>query len=168
MSSTLRQRIPVQQSQGPASDSGNSSDEELVTYGQFPTFTPPNLTIKEILNAIPAHCFERSALRSSAYVVGDFAMIAALMYAASFIEPALGFKGEVVDGVQGAVAKWAAWSLYWVFAGFVYTGVWICGGFFSFHYLCYSAGGLGGNTARKEDATCPLPQTFANRTTAWR
>lgn len=129
--STLRQRsAAVPKSTGPASDSGHSSsDDELITYGDFPAYTPPSFTIKEILNAIPAHCFERSALRSGAYVVGDFAMVAALMYAASFIEPALGFEGEVVKGYSGLAAKWAAWATYWVLAGFVYTGIWICGEF---------------------------------------
>ncbi|ORY81298.1 delta-12-fatty acid desaturase [Leucosporidium creatinivorum] len=125
--STLRQRVPVDKVKSvaaPASDSSDSGDE-LLTYGDFPPFTPPSFTIKEILGAIPAHCFERSALRSGAYVVGDFTMVAALMYAASFIEPALGFQGQVLDGYAGLAAKWAAWSTYWVLAGFVYTGIWI-------------------------------------------
>jgi omega-6 fatty acid desaturase (delta-12 desaturase) len=36
-----------------------------------------------------AHCFHRSALRSSLYVLQDFAMIAALVYAAYQIDPFL-------------------------------------------------------------------------------
>jgi len=136
--STLRQRVPVDKVKGskaaaPASDSSDSGDE-LLTYGDFPPFTPPSFTIKEILGAIPAHCFERSALISFGYVARDVALVAALMYAASFIEPALGFKGTVLDGYPGLAAKWAAWSTYWIWAGFVYTGIWILGESFRHHF----------------------------------
>lgn len=130
-SSTLRQRIPVEATKAskvaPSSASSDSEGDDLLTYGDFPSFTPSNYTMKDLLGAIPAHCFERSAIKSGAYVVADFAMIGALMYAASFIEPALGWEGQKLAGYQGLAAKWAAWATYWVWAGFVYTGVWICG-----------------------------------------
>jgi hypothetical protein len=127
MAATLRQRMPVDKvSDAPVSASSSDSGDDL-TYGDFPPFTPPMFTMKDILGAIPAHCFERSALRSGAYVVADFAMVGALMYAASFIEPALGSQGTALNGWAGLAAKWAAWSTYWVFAGWVYTGIWICG-----------------------------------------
>ncbi|BGP18767.1 hypothetical protein JCM10213_004274 [Rhodosporidiobolus nylandii] len=94
----------------------------------FPPFEVPNFSIKEILGAIPAHCFERSALRSSTYVVWDFMLIAALGYAATYIDPAFNFQnGEVLSGWAGFAAKWAAWSLYWLVQGWVFTGVWILG-----------------------------------------
>lgn len=32
-----------------------------------------------------------------------------------------------MSGTQGVVAKWAAWSLYWIAAGFSFTGIWIIG-----------------------------------------
>ena len=40
----------------------------------------PNYTVKQLLDAIPAHCFHRSALRSSLYIVQDVAAIGALVY----------------------------------------------------------------------------------------
>lgn len=98
----------------------------------FPAFVVPNFTIKEILGAIPAHCFERSALRSSVNVVADFAMIAALGYAASYIDGSFGGKGEILSGVAGEVAKWAAWGAYWFAQGCVFTGIWIIGSFLLF------------------------------------
>ncbi|GAA6003524.1 hypothetical protein JCM10207_000374 [Rhodosporidiobolus poonsookiae] len=99
----------------------------------YPAFEVPQFTIKEILGAIPSHCFERSALRSSTYVVADFAMIAALGYAASFIDPAFSFEGgSVLSGWEGFAAKWALWSVYWVAQGFVATGVWVIGGHHAF------------------------------------
>lgn len=160
--STLRQRVPVDKVKGakaaaPASDSSDSGDE-LLTYGDFPPFTPPNFTIKEILGAIPAHCFERSALISFGYVARDFALVAALMYGASFIEPALGFQGKVLDGYAGLAAKWAAWSTYWVLAGFVYTGIWILGESFRHHFDVEPA--LSCESAKKDLALTILPASY--------
>ncbi|CAG8654240.1 7552_t:CDS:2, partial [Scutellospora calospora] len=49
-------------------------------------YVPPNFTIKELRQAIPAHCFERNTLRSASYMVKDLAVIAVLVYAATFID----------------------------------------------------------------------------------
>lgn len=76
------------------------------------TFTPPTFTIKDLLSAIPEHCFERSALKSSAYVAMDFAMIGTLGYAASHISTQLGANGALLNGPVGQVARWAAWAAY--------------------------------------------------------
>lgn len=127
---TLRQRLPIEtvdakHDSAPSSSSSDSGDDTY--YTDLPMYTPPSFTIKDVLGAIPAECFERSALKSSQYVVQDFAMIGALMYAASHIEPALGSNGQVLNGWTGFAAKWAAWSVYWVLAGFNFTGVWIIG-----------------------------------------
>jgi omega-6 fatty acid desaturase (delta-12 desaturase) len=61
------------------------------------------------------------------YVFSDFARLGALVYAASFIDSALGSNGTLLNGTAGLAAKWAAWSAYWVAAGLVGTGVWILG-----------------------------------------
>ena len=49
-------------------------------------FVVPNYTVKQLLDAIPAHCFHRSALRSSLYIVQDFAAIGALVYGVYHID----------------------------------------------------------------------------------
>ncbi|CAG8499558.1 17233_t:CDS:2 [Acaulospora morrowiae] len=77
-------------------------------------YIPPNFTIKEIREAIPAHCFERSALKSASYVARDLAVIAALAYAATFI-----------DVYLPPVWRYVAWPLYWFFCGAFATGVWV-------------------------------------------
>ncbi len=43
----------------------------------------PNFTRQDLVNAIPAHCFKSSTLRSSAYLVFDVAVIAACYWALS-------------------------------------------------------------------------------------
>ena len=75
--------------------------------------------------AIPKHCFERSALRSGSYLVGDLLMLAAFAYLASFIDGIFGKNGSVLDGFVGQSARVAAWAVYCFCAGSVGTGVWI-------------------------------------------
>lgn len=96
-------------------------------------FNVPELTIKDLLSSIPSHCFERSAIRSGSYVLGDFIMIAALGYAASFIDPTLkSFNFEqspltplISAAWQHSIARFSLWSLYTIVQGLVFTGVWV-------------------------------------------
>ncbi|UZJ51235.1 hypothetical protein CBS101457_000555 [Exobasidium rhododendri] len=96
-------------------------------------FTVPDLTIKDLLSAIPAHCFERSALKSSVYVVLDFAVVAALAYAASFIDPTLGslnFSKSPVSSLlsaetQHSLARFTLWGIYAFAQGLFFTGIWV-------------------------------------------
>ncbi|CEG69824.1 Putative Delta-12-fatty acid desaturase [Rhizopus microsporus] len=86
-------------------------DEAIARNWELPEFT-----IKEIRDAIPAHCFRRDTFRSFTYVIHDFAFIAALAYAASYI-----------DQVQSAALRMILWPLYWIAQGIVGTGVWVIG-----------------------------------------
>jgi len=116
----LRQRQVVERSASPVSFSGSTSDEDEIA-----TFTPPNFTIKELLDVIPKHCFERSALRSFSYVAMDLVFITALATFAYNISTYVGANGSLLDGNAGIVAKWAAWAFYWKYQGLVMTGVWV-------------------------------------------
>lgn len=77
-------------------------------------FHLPTYTMKEIHDAIPAHCFKPSTLRSMAYVVRDYFYVSVLCYAASYIQyiPSQPLRG-------------LAWAAYSVLQGFVFTGIWI-------------------------------------------
>lgn len=68
--------------------------------------------IKELLNAIPAHCFKRSLFKSSAYVVWDFCLVALFAYAASHINTFFDHDGLLLNGLPGQVAKAAAWATF--------------------------------------------------------
>jgi len=74
---------------------------------------PPPFSIKELREAIPAHLFERSALKSSLHLVADLIVIAALFYAASFID------------YTPLWLQLFLWPLYWIVQGCVMTGVWV-------------------------------------------
>lgn len=48
------------------------------TYGDV--FTVPDFTIKQIRDAIPAHCFQRSALRGYCYIARDIILLASTFF----------------------------------------------------------------------------------------
>lgn len=82
------------------------------TYGR--EFVLPDFTIKEIYEAIPEHCFERSTVISMSYVVRDLFFIVCLGYAATYIQflPSLALRG-------------LAWAVYAAAQGCFFTGIWI-------------------------------------------
>ncbi|KDN37123.1 hypothetical protein K437DRAFT_296667 [Tilletiaria anomala UBC 951] len=132
------------QASGPAAGSATAnptptkySHRQAKAYkpSELPQYTVPNFTIKDLLSAIPAHCFERSALHSFAYVFADLAMVAALAYAATFIDPLVSsvdfsrqspLPASVLSAAaQQTAARWSLWGLYTFFQGCVFTGLWV-------------------------------------------
>lgn len=73
----------------------------------------PQFSIKDLRAAVPAHCFERSLVRSTYHLVKNVAICAALFYSATFIPAA------------PAAARVALWPLYWFFQGSYLTGIWV-------------------------------------------
>lgn len=90
----------------------HKQDKHIDQFGN--EFELPTFTMKQIHDAIPAHCFKPSTLRSMAYVVRDYFYVAVLAYAATFI-----------SYIPNAYARGLAWATYSVFQGFVFTGIWI-------------------------------------------
>ncbi|WFD32381.1 hypothetical protein MSPP1_003426 [Malassezia sp. CBS 17886] len=89
----------------------------------------PEFSVKDLLSAIPRHCFERSTLRSSMYVLGDFAQAALLVYGATWIDTLAGmvhlsFAFVSEAAVQTAV-RYALWAMYGFVQGLVFTGIWV-------------------------------------------
>lgn len=80
-----------------------------------PTEKPP-FTIGTLRKAIPPHCFERSVLRSSAYLAADLVAMVAMFVASTLIDH---------PSVPRLVAYGLLWPLYWFFQGAVATGVWV-------------------------------------------
>lgn len=77
-----------------------------------------DLTIGDLRRAILAESpwvFERSLLKSGAYLAADLLGIALLYWASTLIDPS----------PLPRAAKAAAWCLYWFFQGAVATGVWV-------------------------------------------
>lgn len=84
-------------------------------YGK--PFKVPQYTLKELLDVIPTHCFERSPFTGFQYLAQDIALISLTFYAAyTYVTPAL---------VPSWWARFALWTLYGILQGFFGTGVWV-------------------------------------------
>lgn len=92
----------------------------------LPTFELPEFTIKELLGAIPSHCFERSLFKSSLYVLRDLSFTLALIWLGRQIDPNFNSRdGQILDGRLGAIFNFFAWAFYGYWMGLVWTGVWV-------------------------------------------
>lgn len=80
-------------------------------------FAPPDYTIKQIRDAIPRHCFERSPVRGFAYIARDLLCIAATFYV---------FNTYVTEAtVPSYAARCALWGAYTFLQGLFGTGIWV-------------------------------------------
>lgn len=98
-----------------ASDAQARAPKLLDTYGN--EFKIPDYTIKDIRDAIPQYCFERSAVKSLAYFARDSAVIAAIFYLFhTYVTP---------ETVPSLPARVALWTLYTFLQGLFGTGIWV-------------------------------------------
>lgn len=87
----------------------------LDTYGN--EFEVPDFTIKDIRDAIPKHCFERSGFRGLMYVFRDMIYIAATFYVFhNYVTP---------EYIPSKAARVVLWGLYTVLQGLFGTGLWV-------------------------------------------
>ena len=87
----------------------------LDTYGN--EFEVPDFTIKQIRDAIPAHCFERSGARGLAYVARDV-----LSLGATFV---LFHHFVTLDRIPSTPFRAVLWALYTFVQGLFGTGLWV-------------------------------------------
>ncbi|KAK3486692.1 fatty acid desaturase-domain-containing protein [Neurospora hispaniola] len=87
----------------------------LDTYGN--EFEVPDFTIKDIRDAIPAHCFERSALHSLAHVVRDIIYLTVTFYVWN--------KYVTPEYIPMKAARVVLWGLYTFMQGLFGTGLWV-------------------------------------------
>jgi len=86
----------------------------------------PDLTIKDLLSVIPAHCFKRSALHSSLYAVWDFFLIGVIYKTTVYLETILTPEHiSLPSPAFYSFARFALWSLYGFATGLVATGLWV-------------------------------------------
>lgn len=89
------------------------------TYGN--TFKVPDYTIKDILSAIPKHCYERSLVRSIGYVVRDIAAMIAISYVGHFVIPLVQFENEAL----ASYTRGALWMVQSYLIGLFGFGLWV-------------------------------------------
>lgn len=80
-------------------------------------FTPPDYTIKDIRDAIPKHCFERSAITGWAYILRDMACLATTFYVwYNFVTP---------EHIPLMPVRAVLWGVYTFLQGLFGTGLWV-------------------------------------------
>ncbi|KAJ7878816.1 delta-12 fatty acid desaturase protein [Mycena olivaceomarginata] len=88
----------------------------------------PDLSVKQLLDAIPTHCFKRSALKSSMYTLWHLSIIGGIYktaaYADTFINPE---TFTTPYPLVYLLVRLALWSLYGFLAGLFGTGIWVIG-----------------------------------------
>ncbi|KAI0891058.1 fatty acid desaturase-domain-containing protein [Annulohypoxylon nitens] len=93
----------------------NSYGKLIDTYGN--EFEIPDYTIKDIHDAIPKHCFERSAVKGLYYVFRDIVQLATVFYLFhTYLTP---------ENVPYTPARVALWGLYTFIQGLSGTGIWV-------------------------------------------
>lgn len=85
------------------------------TYGN--EFTPPDYTIKDIRDAIPKHCFERSALKGYFYILRDILYLSTTFY--------VFYNYNTAEYVPNVYARGALWGVYTFMQGLFATGLWV-------------------------------------------
>ncbi|KZT42629.1 delta-12 fatty acid desaturase protein [Sistotremastrum suecicum HHB10207 ss-3] len=86
----------------------------------------PDLTVKDLLSSIPKHCFERSAIKSSAYIVLDVILLTIIYKTASFANQFI--TPEYITLPHPAlysVLYFSLWAFYGFAAGLPATGLWV-------------------------------------------
>lgn len=91
----------------------SSPKQALDTHGNV--FNVPDYTIKDILNAIPKHCYERRLLQSLSYVFRDIL--------AMTIIGNIGYR--LIPFVENVYARFVLWSVYSYLLGLFGFGLWI-------------------------------------------
>ncbi|KAI5962927.1 uncharacterized protein KGF55_002719 [Candida pseudojiufengensis] len=83
------------------------------TYGN--TFKVPDYSIKDILSAIPSHCYERRLFESLYYVFRDITLMVSLGFIAN----------NYIQFIPNQVLRFIAWSSYIWIQGLIATGIWV-------------------------------------------
>eukprot|EP01114_Cavostelium_apophysatum_P013822 TRINITY_DN343_c0_g1_i1.p1 TRINITY_DN343_c0_g1~~TRINITY_DN343_c0_g1_i1.p1 ORF type:complete len:401 (+),score=91.35 TRINITY_DN343_c0_g1_i1:76-1278(+) len=103
---------------GPVQAKSKKVAEDSSVFAAHQQLHTAPFTIKELRDAIPAHCFERSVIRSSSYLVADLAIIAGLVYAGNY------YNVNYAPHTNWIVAI-LFWNVFWFVQGAVMTGLWV-------------------------------------------
>lgn len=85
------------------------------------TFEVPDYTIKDILSAIPDHCYKRLAIRSLGYVVRDITAMCVIFWAGNTYIPQV----QLANEVAGQWVRGALWMTMSYLMGLFGFGLWI-------------------------------------------
>ncbi|KAK0625488.1 bifunctional delta12/omega3 fatty acid desaturase [Bombardia bombarda] len=98
-----------------AQDAKPAYGKLIDTYGN--EFKVPDFTIKDIRDAIPKHCYERSYVRSMAYVFRDMVLLAVTFVAFH--------NYNTPEFVPSTPVRGLLWGVYAFMQGLFGTGLWV-------------------------------------------
>ncbi|KDR74658.1 hypothetical protein GALMADRAFT_98973 [Galerina marginata CBS 339.88] len=94
------------------------------------TFSPPNLSIKRLHNAVPHRLFERSTIRSLGYIFRHLAITFLFYYLATFIDVFTSTRTphcSSFEWILHCLTRPVLWLLYWGWQGITFAGLWCLG-----------------------------------------
>ena len=106
--------LPTAALEKPFSPEAHGYQKLKGTPDPLPLERPP-FTLKELRDAIPPHCFERSLLKSLLYTFHNVGICALLFYGATWIEHLS----------LPLWTQWVLWPAYWFVQGAYMFGLWI-------------------------------------------
>jgi len=78
----------------------------------------PQFTLTELRNAVPAHCFERSMVKSFGYLALDIVIITSLLYSTYFM---------LEQHSLPTFCQFFGYPIYWFIQGSFMFGIWVVG-----------------------------------------
>ena len=95
------------------------------------TFTPPNLSLKQLHDAIPRHLHQKSTIKSLAYILRHVAFTCGFYYLATLINILTPSRcgGAAFAVLLNYFIRPSLWILYWGWQGITFAGIWCLGVF---------------------------------------
>lgn len=92
-------------------------------------FSPPNVSLKCLHDAVPHHLLEKSTLKSIYYIVVHVSITVFLYLSARRISPVLDTLAEVTAYplVVNCLIRPLAWLFFWAWQGMFFAGLWTLG-----------------------------------------
>ncbi|KAF7346215.1 Oleoyl phosphatidylcholine desaturase [Mycena sanguinolenta] len=98
----------------------------MATKQELGVYVVPDITVKQLLAAIPAHCHKRSALKSSAYMLWNMFVIWVLYKVATYADGLINPQTlSLPYPALYSFARFSVWALYGFWTGLFATGLWV-------------------------------------------
>ncbi|KAF8208865.1 oleoyl phosphatidylcholine desaturase [Mycena galopus ATCC 62051] len=89
-------------------------------------YVVPDITVKELLDAVPAHCHKRSALKSSVYMFWNMFVIGVFYKVATYADAQINPQTlSLPYPALYSFARFSVWALYSFWTGLFATGLWV-------------------------------------------
>jgi len=96
------------------------------------TFSPPNLSLKQLREAVPRRLHKRSTAKSLAYLLRHLVITYVFFYLATFINPITSNGTKFYPQLAfffRQIVRPLLWLVYWGWQGVTFAGIWCLGVF---------------------------------------